>query len=211
MLCLMDFREPVQAVVPGAQGRILAVLSQTSAELNLRTIARLSGVSVAQASRVMPALVELGLVERREAPPSALFKFVPEHVAARAVTALVDARRTVLEELKASASRLAVQPVSVIAFGSFARGEGDRSSDIDVLLIRPSEVGEDDAQWRASIGGWTEWVRRLSGNPVELLEVGLDEASVKLRSKKQLWSDIQRDGIVVHGQSIEDLRGRRSA
>lgn len=206
----VDFREPVQAVIPGAQGRILAVISQTSAELNLRTIARLSGVSVAQASRVMPALVDLGLVERREAPPSALFKFVSEHVASRAVTALVDARRTLLDELKASASSLAVQPTSVIVFGSVARGDADRSSDVDLLLIRPYEVAEDDARWRASIDGWVEWVRRLTGNPVEVLEVALDDATVNLRSKKQLWSEIQRDGVVVFGPSIEDLRGRRS-
>lgn len=207
----MDFREPVQAVIPGAQGRILSFISQTSAELNLRTIARLSGVSIAQASRVMPALVGLGLVERREAPPSALFKFVAEHVAARAVTALVDARRTVLDELKASASGLAVQPTSVIVFGSFARGDADRSSDVDILIIRPSDVAEDDAQWRASIDRCVEWVRRLTGNPVELLEVDLEDARVNLRSKKQLWSDIQRDGTVVFGQSIAGLRGRRSA
>jgi DNA-binding IclR family transcriptional regulator len=55
----------VQAVIPGAQGRILAVLTGTSAELNLRSIARLSGVSLAHASRVMPLLLELGVVERR--------------------------------------------------------------------------------------------------------------------------------------------------
>jgi hypothetical protein len=38
------------------------VLAETTAELNLRTLARLSGVSVAQMSRVLPDLVELGLV-----------------------------------------------------------------------------------------------------------------------------------------------------
>ena len=64
----MDFVHPVQAFIPGAQGRILAVLAETTAELNLRTIARLSGVSLAQSSRVMPVLVDLGVVERREAP-----------------------------------------------------------------------------------------------------------------------------------------------
>lgn len=208
---IVDLREPVQAVIPGAQGRILAVLCQTSAELNLRTIARLSGVSVAQASRVMPTLVDLGLVERREAPPSALFKFVPDHVAARAVTALADARRTVLGEMGESASRLSVAPLSVIVFGSFARGEADRSSDLDILLVRPAGVDAEDAQWRAAIDGWVEGVCRLSGNPVELLEVGGEEVGAKLRSKRQLWSDIQRDGIAVHGRAIEGLRGRRSA
>ena len=41
----MDFVRPVQAVIPGAPGRILAVLAETTAELNLRTIARLASVS----------------------------------------------------------------------------------------------------------------------------------------------------------------------
>lgn len=208
---VVDFREPVQAMIPGAQGRILAVVCQTSAELNLRTIARLSGVSVAQASRVMPALVDLGLVERREAPPSALFKLVPDHVAARAVTALADARRTVLEEVGENASRLSVAPLSVIVFGSFARGEADHASDLDIVLVRPAGVDGEDAQWRTAIDAWVEMVRRLTGNRVELLEVGGEEVGAKLRSKKQLWSDIQRDGIVVHGRTIEDLRGRRRA
>ena len=207
----MDFREPVQAVIPGAQGRILAVLSRTSAELNLRAIARLSDVSVAQASRVMPGLVELGLVERREAPPSALFRFVEEHVAARAVAMLADARTRVLEELKTTAGRLGVQPVSVIIYGSFARGEADRSSDLDVLLIRPPRVAEDDPAWRAAIDAWVLAVRRITGNRVELLEIAAEEVGAKLRSKKQLWIDIQRDGLVVHGRTIDDLRDRRRA
>ncbi|MFN2486157.1 MAG: helix-turn-helix domain-containing protein [Acidimicrobiia bacterium] len=66
--------------IPGVQGRILAVLAETTADLNLRTIARLSGTSVAHASRVLPDLVSLGIVERREAPPSALFRLVRDHV-----------------------------------------------------------------------------------------------------------------------------------
>ena len=65
----MDFKRPVEAVAPGAQGRILAVLVETSAELNLRTIASLSGVSLAHASRVLPTLVELGIVERASDSP----------------------------------------------------------------------------------------------------------------------------------------------
>lgn len=50
----MDFVRPIEALVPGAQGRVLAVLVETTAELNLRTIAQLAGVSQAQASRLLP-------------------------------------------------------------------------------------------------------------------------------------------------------------
>lgn len=207
----MDFQRPVEALVPGAQGRILAVLVETSAELNLRTIARLSGVSLAHTSRILPMLVELGIVERRDVPPSALFRFVRANVAARAVSALADARRTVLRELGECADHIEPHPVSVIVFGSFARGEADRDSDLDVAVVRPASIDEDDDRWRASVDQWLEQARRLTGNPVELLELTEDEVRRLLRSRKPLWLDVQRDGIGVFGLAIDDLRGRRSA
>lgn len=46
----------------------LGIDPTASATLNLSTLARLAGVSVAQASRVMPGLVDLGLVERITKP-----------------------------------------------------------------------------------------------------------------------------------------------
>lgn len=197
--------------MPGAQGRILAVLVETSAELNMRTIARLSGVSVAHAARVLPSLVELGMVERRDVPPSSLFRFVPENIASRAVARLADARRTVLRELGETASRLEPAPSSVVVFGSFARGDADRESDIDIVLVRPAAVDEEDPSWRAGVDRWIEDAERVTGNHVEVLEIGHDEIGRRLRSRKQLWVDIQRDGVVVEGLAIDDLRGRRSA
>jgi predicted nucleotidyltransferase len=207
----VDFTRPVEAVVPGAQGRILAVLVETSAELNLRTIARLSAVSVAHASRVLPILVELGIIERRDVPPSALFRLVRENVAARAVSALADARRTVLHELGDSAGHIEPHPVSVIVFGSFARGEAGPDSDLDAIVIRLATVDEDDDRWRASVDQWLEQARRLTGNPVELLEATDEEASRLLRRRRPLWRDIERDGVVVYGLEIDAVRGRRSA
>src|SRR5436190_11378354 len=146
----MDFRHPVEAVIPGAHGRILAVLAETTAELNLRTLARLARISPAQASRVLPGLVTLGLVQRREAPPSALFSLVDEHVGARAVRALSRAREAVLKELGELAAEINPRPVSTIAFGSFARGEADEASDIDILLVRPDD-GDDDDRWVSAV------------------------------------------------------------
>ena len=207
----MDFQRPVEAVIPGAQGKILAVLVETSAELNLRTLARLSGVSVAQASRVMPSLVTLGLVERREAPPSALFRLVRDHVAARAVVALAGAREAVIDELAMTAAELDPAPVSVVVFGSFARGGADADSDVDVVVVRPDGVDEDDDGWRAGLDHWQDNARRLTGNRIEVLEIADGEISRRRRGRAALWQDVQRDGVVVFGAGLEALRGRRSA
>ena len=206
----VDFIRPISSVIPGAQGRVLAVLAETTAELNLRTLARLSGVSVAQMSRVLPDLVELGLVDRREVPPSSLFRLNRDHVASRAVLALGSARQTVLGELASLASELPVVPRSVIVFGSFARGEADVESDIDAVVVRPRSVAADDETWEHSIGQLSGRVRTITGNRVEILEVGEDEVAVKLSGRAQLWRDVRQEGIVVHGALIEELRrGRR--
>lgn len=201
----MDFVRPVEAVIPGVQGRVLAVLAETTAELNLWTIARLSDVSLAQASRVLPGLVELGLIERREAPPSSLFRLVPEHVAAGPLITLARGRDGVIEEMGRVAEVLPVAPVSVILFGSFARREADAESDIDTVLVRPVGVDESDEAWSDSVEQWRSRIRRISGNPVEVLEVGWEEIGAGLRSRQAVWQDIRREGIVVHGRGLDEL------
>jgi predicted nucleotidyltransferase len=183
------------------------VMAETTAELNLRTISEMSGVSQAQASRVLPGLVELGVLERREVPPSSLFRFVPENVASRAILALARASVTVLNELGHLAASLLVPPVSVVAFGSFARREADAESDIDLLVVRPGNVDEDDEKWATSMERLQGEGRRLTGNRLELLEVDASEVAALLNSRRPLWADIRHDGRVVHGLSLEDLRG----
>ncbi|MGH9169871.1 MAG: nucleotidyltransferase domain-containing protein [Acidimicrobiales bacterium] len=203
----MDFRRPVQSVIPGAQGRILAVLAETTADLNLRTIARLADVSPAQASRVLPQLVRLGLVERREAPPSALFRLVDDNIGSRLVRALSRSRDAVLTELRSQAEAITPSPVSLIVFGSFARGEADADSDLDVLLVHPDEVNDAEP----SVEHWRQLARSLTGNRVEILESNETNARRQLRSRNALWHDIVRDSVVIYGKSLADLRGRASA
>ena len=206
----MDLIRPIEAIVPGAQGRVLAVLVETTAELNLRTIAQLAGISQAQTSRLLPELVDLGVVERREVPPASLFRLVPEHIASRALLSLARSTDGVLVEMGRLSRALPRPPVSVIVFGSFARREADARSDIDVVVVRPSEIDEDDDEWVNSLDGWRGAVRRLTGNPVEVLEVSVADAARKLRGRSQVWADIRRDGHVVHGFDIADLREART-
>lgn len=206
----MDFVRPIEAIVPGAQGRVLAVLAETTAELNLRTIAKLADVSIAQASRVLPGLVELGVVERREVPPSSLFRLVPEHIASQTLLALARSTDTVLDEIGHMAGALPHPPASVIVFGSFARGQAGRDSDVDIVVVRPTEIDEDDDGWAESLEAWRRNVERVTGNPVEVLKVSAEEASVKVAGRSHIWSDIRRDARVVHGLNLNELRAVRS-
>ena len=83
--------------------------------------------------------------------------------------------------------------MSIIVFGSFARREAGPDSDIDVVVVRPTDIDEDDEARAESIEGWRRDVRRLAGNPVEVLEVSDDEAASWLTGQSQVWADIRRE------------------
>lgn len=202
----MDFVHPLQSVIPGVQGRILAVLAETTAELNLRTIASIANVSEAQASRVLPGLVAVGVVERREAPPSALFRLVRDHIVAGPILALSRTRDRMIQQMRQIAETLPVPTASVIIFGSFARGEADAESDIDTLMIRPSGISESDEAWSASVQQWIDRVGEVSGNRVEVLEADEDDMPARLEGGGSVWRDIERDGLIIHGPPLDSFR-----
>jgi len=62
----MDYVRPVEAVVPGATGRLLAALARVEAELPVSTLASIAGVGRTRASGIIAELSALGVVERRE-------------------------------------------------------------------------------------------------------------------------------------------------
>src|SRR5260221_1903790 len=95
----MDYVRSVEVVIPGVQGRVLGVLARSDAELTMRTVGKLAGVSSNRAAAVLNHLVSLGLVERREAGSAALVRLARDNEAARAVLALAGLRETVIRQL----------------------------------------------------------------------------------------------------------------
>jgi predicted nucleotidyltransferase len=201
----VDFLRPVEAVIPGAQGKLLAVFAETTAGLSVRTAARLSGVSLAQTSRILPELATLGVLDRTEIPPSIVYQLVEENVASRAIRLLARSRDHVLAELGELAKSMVIPPVSIIVFGSFARGEARPDSDVDVVMVRERHV-DASSEWSEGIDEWRRGARRLTGNEVEVMEVDQLEVSSLLRSRRPVWQDIHRDGVVVFGKTLEELQ-----
>lgn len=202
----MDYVRPVQALIPGVQGQILGVLAETTAQLNLTTIARLARVSPAQASRVLPELVHLGLVERMEAPPSALFRLVDENLVGRLVRSMTDLRYLALRTVGDCSALQKPRPERVIVFGSFARGEADADSDLDVVIVRPAAINDSDSAWAASMVTLNQDLTRALGNPVNILEVGAHDFDRRLKSRSELWRSIRSEGLVVYGDAPENLQ-----
>lgn len=202
----MDYQRPVEALIPGVQGRVLGVLSRTGTDLTMRAVAELAGVSPQQASVVIGRLVDLGVAERRDVPPASLVQLARGSLAARAVLTIATLRRRVIERFRELAAVITPAPASLVVFGSFARGEAGPASDVDVLAVRPEGLGDDDGQWVDSLGRWADLAGAAAGNPVNLVEITAGEVPALLeRAGPSLWRDAAAEGILLAGHPLAEL------
>jgi len=202
----MDYVKPVEALIPGVQGRVLTVLARTEAELTMRSVAELAGVSANQATVVLNRLVRLGIVERRDVGASALVRLVRDNEAARSVLSLVGLRQGVLARLAGEARKIRPAPACLVVFGSFARGDAHENSDVDVLAVPPAEAQADDGRWTAALGQWSDRAARIAGNPVNLLEATMDELPKLVRREREPWRTIVEEGVVLVGDIPPEIR-----
>ena len=202
----MDYVNPLEALIPGVQGRVLTVLARTEAELTMRSVAELAGVSANQATVVLNRLVRLGIVERRDVGAAALVRLVRENEAARSVLSLVDLRQGVLARLAGEARKIRPAPACLVVFGSFARGDAHENSDIDVLAVPPSEAQVDHGRWTAALGQWSDRATRIAGNPVNLLEATMDELPKLVQGEREPWRTIVEEGVVLVGDIPSEIR-----
>jgi predicted nucleotidyltransferase len=197
----MDLSRPIEALIPGARGRLLGALIGSGRELSTADAARLSGVSAPQASRVLAQLVELGIVERRDIPPAVIYRPVPGNALIAMLTDLYVLRNRVIEFAKQTASQIAPAPIRLAIFGSVARGTSDGESDIDIVAVRPSGADEDD-NWVESLGRWSTELEAFSGSQINVLEIGVDEWRALDLSERSLWREINRDEIVLLAHEV---------
>jgi predicted nucleotidyltransferase len=191
----VDLVHPVSALIPGARGKVLTVMIDAGRELSTVQIGRLADVSTPQVSRVMAQLCELGLVERREVPPSVLYRLV---VGSRVVGLLGELRALrgdVIRQAAELSRSIVPPPIHLAVFGSVATGRAGSESDIDVLVVRPTRADHDDA-WTESLDRFRRDLSAYAGSGVDVLEVSQREWS-KRNPGEPLWASIEREQIVL--------------
>jgi len=133
-------------------------------------------------------------------------RLVADNLAAQAVRSIASLRREAIDRLTELASAIKPAPASLVVFGSFARGEADTESDVDVLAVRPLGLPNDDDGWTEAIWTWTGAATTAVGNPVNLIEAAAEEIPGLLRRRgPSVWTDIVQDGIVLVGSPLEEL------
>lgn len=202
----MDLGNPIRSVIPSSHGPVLEVLARTTAPLTGRTVAALTGnrVSPAQANRALQELVDAGVVLCADHPPAHLYRLNRDHVAAHAIQALAQLRDALIERIHQKVAGWERAPEAVWIFGSFARGEGTSSSDIDLLILKAAEPPETEAvsTWEEQVIDLTENVLTWSGNDCRIAEYTSSEYSDLVARGERLPQDVARDGIRLFGMDI---------
>jgi len=204
----MDLSQPYTAICPSLEGPVLEVLARTARPLTGREIARLSRRGSERGVRlVLNRLVEHGLVTAQEAGSASLFLLNREHVAANLVEGLLRLRAELIERIRREVHQWISPPVHVSIFGSAARADGDTASDIDMLIVRPQQIADEDAAWREQLHQLAEHIELWSGNHASLHELTPRDLKAALRRNEPIITSLRDQSITIAGPDFIDLTG----
>ena len=190
---------------PVVDSDVLNVLTRSSKPRTGREVAKLAGRSQDATQRVLDRLVAHGLVLRRDAGRARVYELNWDHLAAEPISQLAELRSRLFQRLRSAFELFEPLPLHVSVFGSAARGDGDLNSDIDILLVRPGDVPEDEEQWRGQVEALADAVFEWTGNHAGIAEVGEDEFERLRRERPAIVESIKADAVDIIGFPVRSF------
>lgn len=196
----MNVARPYTAVCPTLDGDVLHVLAGTTMALTGRHVALLTGrTSHSGVLDSLHRLTEHGLVTRVELNRAYLFALNRDHLAAPAVEMLANLREKLIEEIRSAVGEWQIAPLHVSLFGSAARGDGGTQSDIDIFVVRASDVDEDEPLWRDQIDDLSGQIQRWTGNHASIVERDESQLARLRETQPPIFGELLSDAIVISG------------
>jgi len=200
----MNVARPYSAVSPSLDGDVLVALSRTTRPLTGRRVAEMLAYgSPDGVQKALDRLVDQGIVRREPAGRALMHTLNRDHLAAPAVEALATMRSDLLRRLRTALSSWSPPAVHASLFGSTARGDGDVDSDIDIFVVRPDPVDEEDPRWREQRERLAADVLTWTGNHAALVESSEGQLSEMARSGAPILDALRRDAISLGGTPLE--------
>ena len=197
----------------GAPSRVLRFLWKSREEWSGREIARQSGLSAPSAHEALKRLYERGLVRFRRVSNIHLYQANEENrVFQKVIVALFEAElavnkeldRTIAETLVGRATRKGV--LSIVSFGSRARGDTAPSSDLDILIVVTTKAAF------AAVEAPADALRSLVGRRFNIPISPIIQTLAEVRRKRSLplYANILRDGRLLYGTQLNILLRSKS-
>jgi predicted nucleotidyltransferase len=199
----MDLTFPARAIAPTLDVPVLLVLAGTTLPLTGNQISRLvTSGSKAGVFLVLKRLEQHGIIDVLEAGNSNLYSLNRDHVVAPAVLALIDLRGKLFDRISAAMREWVIPPVSAAVFGSAARGDGNLESDIDIFVVRPDHISDENNEWSNQIAELGTQVRRWSGNPASLIQATPSQVTSMISREELIVESLRNDAISLIGNHV---------
>ena len=199
----MDVSRPHATALRASDADVLRVLAGTKEPMTGRRIYRLSGASALRTVQLaLDRLAADGLLDTTEQGSARLYSLNRDHLAASAVLELVSLRRRLIDRLREQLAAFKPRPRFAALFGSTARGDGNAASDIDLFVVRPDTVAEDDPRWLGQIESLEQAVRRWTGNRLSVSEIAEDELRQAIAEERPIIVELREDAVPLIGRSI---------
>jgi predicted nucleotidyltransferase len=211
--------------MPTLDGTVLATLAAAGKPLTVGQVAlqaaRGSEIGI---RRSLARLVEQGTVRATMMGRNQVHELNRDHVAAHVAELLAGLRTELWSRFRHELGTWQPRPLYACVFGSAARGDGDETGDIDLLLVHPPFPGErkparlspsirsqladalGDALlsnselepvllWEGQIDRLRDLVERWTGNALQVVDLSFYEWRHPHKQHQPLLDEVRRDGL----------------
>jgi predicted nucleotidyltransferase len=202
------FRQPLDAVFAAPSHlAVCRALRDTAEGMSGRQVARQAGINHQTCAVALGRLEELGVVRRQGSGQSQLFQLSRENLLVRdLLIPLLRKEREVFPRVVRRVGELAAgRCARALVFGSVARGEERRESDLDLLLIAGGPRGQASTRQAANdlrTMMAKEWGLRV--NPIVLTQRAVE---IRRQRRDPLIANILREGIEIPIDRRKDREG----
>ncbi|MFA4888858.1 MAG: nucleotidyltransferase domain-containing protein [Candidatus Omnitrophota bacterium] len=186
--------------------KILRFLVKSQAQLNGREIAKNVGLSHVKVHTALKDLTVHGVVGMRSVGSSLVYWLNEDHVLVKDIIRPAFEKegcifgyiaRIIIREIKPP------RPLSIILFGSFARGGASANSDIDIVTVYPHSKNKPLIAKELSEA--EKKITSLFGNHLASVPLLINEFQNKLKKNDAFINEIVRTGKVIYGKNISEL------
>lgn len=206
----MDLSNPLATITPTLDAGVLQVLASTTNPVTAATVHRRLGRGSDEGVRkVLARLVRQGIVLMDTPARYPLYVVNRQHVVYPQIEALTLVRQRIVDNIVGEISSWEIAPTHASLFGSFARGEADSDSDIDVLVVRPEEVDADaERTWLDQVDQLDRRITAWTGNVAQILDVSPQTVGRLSRDEDPLVVGWRADSRTLFGEPVMDVLRR---
>lgn len=196
----MNLNRPLTTLIPSLEGEVLTVLAGADTSFTGNQVHKLVGAYSNRGVRdALKRLCAQGIVTSRSAGAADLYALNQSHLLAHYIKQVALARTEFFDKLAQEVQAWTIKPDCAAVFGSAVRKDMTINSDIDLFIARSSQIALGDIAWRAQVTKLALLGEALTGNSIQIFELGKSEIPREFKVKDGIIYSIIADGVVFHG------------